>query len=50
MQLGEKNMKCLKIVNGKGEFSLDGDSWKVLDDISKAVSYTHLTLPTNREV
>jgi len=35
MQLGEKNMKCLKIVNGKGEFSLDGDSWKVLDDISK---------------
>ena len=23
---------------------------KKLDDIAKAVSYTHLTLPTNREV
>ena len=28
-------MKCLKIDNGKGVFSLDGESWKVLDEISK---------------
>lgn len=28
-------MKCLKIDNGKGVFSLDGESWKALDEISK---------------
>lgn len=28
-------MKCLKIENGKGFFSLDGKSWKPLDEISK---------------
>ncbi|EGR2610480.1 hypothetical protein R7P07_21225 [Vibrio sp. Vb2133] len=28
-------MKCLKIDNGKGVFSLDGESWKVLDEVSK---------------
>ena len=28
----------------------DANSWMELDIITKAVSYTHLTLPTNREV
>ncbi len=28
-------MKCLKINSGKGLFSLDGESWKALDEISK---------------
>jgi len=28
-------MKCLKIDNGKGLFSLDGDAWQQLDLITK---------------
>ncbi|MGA6879293.1 MULTISPECIES: hypothetical protein [Acinetobacter] len=28
-------MKCLKIDDGKGFFSLDGEYWKALDEISK---------------
>lgn len=28
-------MKCLKINNGKGLYSLDGENWKTLDEIKK---------------
>ncbi|MDH1700038.1 hypothetical protein N5I05_16190 [Acinetobacter johnsonii] len=37
-------MKCLKIENGKGFFSLDGKSWKPLDEISKEDILTIMNL------
>ncbi|KEC83669.1 hypothetical protein [Acinetobacter sp. ETR1] len=37
-------MKCLKIDNGKGFFSLDGDSWNALDEISKEDILTIINL------
>ncbi|MCY3236413.1 hypothetical protein [Acinetobacter pittii] len=37
-------MKCLKIDNGKGFFSLDGDSWSALDEISKECILTIINL------
>ena len=37
-------MKCLKINNGKGFFSVDGDIWKVLDEISKEDILTIINL------
>lgn len=28
-------MKCLRVTDGKGFFSLDGETWTALDEISK---------------
>ena len=36
--------------NGTGDKTPDLVIWNVLNFQSEAVSYTHLTLPTNREV
>lgn len=32
---GERFMKILKITNGKGEYSLDGIEYKLIDEITK---------------
>ena len=40
--------KTPKVSGDAGQTYMDGQTAKVLDEASKTVSYTHLTLPTNR--
>lgn len=35
MKKGEKIMKCLKIENNKGFYSINGDDWIIIDKINK---------------
>ena len=44
MQISEHNRANLYTENNLAEL------FEVLDELHSAVSYTHLTLPTNREV
>ena len=43
-------LNSAKKLNETSEDELFNAAWKRLSEVSKPVSYTHLTLPTNREV
>lgn len=45
-------MKCLKISNGKGEYSLDGVSYKSIDEIKKddIIALVDITLNPDEEI